>query len=309
VLKYVYILILSMKRLRVGIGIIAGLAIAVTVLMTGLVIYQLQFRPGACTQDAKLCPGGVSIGRSGPNCEFPSCPKPFQSPVIPGLFNATYTVGGEVFTLIDGRASHPVVPGSVTMNTLQVFQNPTIGDLNGDGQPDAAVLLVNNPGGSGTFYYAVLAMNENGAYRATNALLMGDRISPQTVEIHDGRSVFNYADRKPGEPMTTQPSVGKSLWIQYDPTTGEISEWVNNGESSISLPEAQARAIAERSCIKGGEALGPGTHNRATQTWWFDANLNATKQGCNPACVVSEVSKTADINWRCTGLVTPTSTS
>ncbi|MCX6790919.1 MAG: hypothetical protein NTV62_01850 [Candidatus Gribaldobacteria bacterium] len=69
------------------------------------------------------------------------------------------------------------------------------------------------------------------------------------------------------------------------------------------LSEAQARLIAEKDCIKGGEALAVGMYNAGTRTWWFDANLNATKEGCNPACVVSEETKTAEINWRCTGVL------
>lgn len=73
------------------------------------------------------------------------------------------------------------------------------------------------------------------------------------------------------------------------------------------LHEPDARAIAEKTCIKGGEALGPGIHNPNSKTWWFDANLNVVKYGCNPACVVSEETKTAEINWRCTGLAVPVS--
>lgn len=69
--------------------------------------------------------------------------------------------------------------------------------------------------------------------------------------------------------------------------------------------EEQARMIAERECIKGGEALGSGTYNEATKTWWFDANLNAIQPGCDPACVVSEKTRMAEINWRCTGAIPP----
>jgi hypothetical protein len=79
----------------------------------------------------------------------------------------------------------------------------------------------------------------------------------------------------------------------------------DTNENETPLTETQARVIAEQNCIKGGEALGTGTHNKGTQTWWFDANLNAKKEGCNPACVVDEVTKTAEINWRCTGLILP----
>jgi len=93
--------------------------------------------------------------------------------------------------------------------------------------------------------------------------------------------------------------------------TGILSRGYFNGAGRPSAPttgaltEAQAKTIAEATCIKGGETLAPGTYNANTKTWWFDANLNATKPGCNPACVVSETSGTAEINWRCTGLVTP----
>jgi hypothetical protein len=28
----------------------------------------------ACTKDAKICPDGTTVGRSGPDCEFDPCP-------------------------------------------------------------------------------------------------------------------------------------------------------------------------------------------------------------------------------------------
>lgn len=31
-------------------------------------------RPIACTMEARICPDGSSVGRSGPNCEFTPCP-------------------------------------------------------------------------------------------------------------------------------------------------------------------------------------------------------------------------------------------
>lgn len=34
-------------------------------------------KPGeavACTEEAKVCPDGSSVGREGPNCEFAACP-------------------------------------------------------------------------------------------------------------------------------------------------------------------------------------------------------------------------------------------
>ncbi len=68
------------------------------------------------------------------------------------------------------------------------------------------------------------------------------------------------------------------------------------------LLEGEAIQIAESECIKDGESIEPGYYNESSKTWWFDANLNSTKEGCNPACVVSE-DGSVEINWRCTGLI------
>jgi hypothetical protein len=213
-----------------------------------------------------------------------------------------YTIDGQKFDLKNGRAEIDYSLDLASKNSLSIFGEPVYGDIDGDGDPDAAILLVNEPGGSGTFYYAVLAMNngttEQANYIATNALLIGDRIAPQTVEIKPEQVVYNYAERQADEPMTTAPSVGKSFFIQFDKSTGQI-------KNSSVMSESEAKVIAEKSCIKGGEALGIGTYNINSKTWWFDANLNATREGCNPACVVSEESQTAEINWRCTGAIRP----
>jgi hypothetical protein len=75
--------------------------------------------------------------------------------------------------------------------------------------------------------------------------------------------------------------------------------------TTLLLTETEARLIAEQTCIKGEETLASGTYNEGTKTWWFDANLNPEREGCNPACVVNVETQTAEINWRCTGLIIP----
>lgn len=41
--------------------------------------------------------------------------------------------------------------------------------------------------------------------------------------------------------------------------------------------------------------------NENTNTWWID--LEIEKEGCSPACVVNTQTKSTEINWRCTGLI------
>ncbi|MFZ2193052.1 MAG: hypothetical protein WAV31_02310 [Candidatus Moraniibacteriota bacterium] len=74
-----------------------------------------------------------------------------------------------------------------------------------------------------------------------------------------------------------------------------------SNEKIIKLTETQARVIAEKACIKGGEALGAGTYNENAKVWLFSANLNATREGCKSVCAVSEKTETAIINWQCAG--------
>lgn len=84
-----------------------------------------------------------------------------------------------------------------------------------------------------------------------------------------------------------------------------IKENDNSTDITHTLTESEARVIAGKFCIKGGEALSSGVYNENSKTWWYDANLNATRPGCSPACVVDTVTKKAEVNWRCTGLKEP----
>jgi hypothetical protein len=126
---------------------------------------------------------------------------------------ASYRIEKQEVRLIDGQAEAEAAPGSATKIKTSVFGQPVFGDLNRDGNEDAALLLVHQPGGSGTFYYVAAALNANGGFRGTNAVLLGDRIVPQTIEIRDGVVIANYADRRTEESMSTPPSVGMSKYL------------------------------------------------------------------------------------------------
>ncbi len=50
--------------------------VAVAAILIGAAYYfHKPTMPVACTQEAKLCPDGSSVGRTGPNCEFAACPE------------------------------------------------------------------------------------------------------------------------------------------------------------------------------------------------------------------------------------------
>ena len=137
--------------------------------------------------------------------------------------NTSYLIEGNSVQLIDGYSESDVVSGSATKTITRYFGNELVTDLDGDGDDDVAFILTQETGGSGTFYYAVAALHtENDGYVGSDGYLLGDRIAPQSTNVspnprHKNVVVFNYADRAQGESMSTQPSVGKSVYLKLVP--------------------------------------------------------------------------------------------
>jgi len=144
----------------------------------------------------------------------------------PDVLNIPYIINGESFALVNGKVEKEYAPGSATKNILSIFGEPVYGDFDNDGDVDAGVMLQHNPGGSGMFYYAVFVMNDKEASQPTNAILLGDRIAPQTIEAREGYVIYNYAERGVDEPMTTPPSIGKSLYVKYNSNIKTIGEFI-----------------------------------------------------------------------------------
>jgi len=73
--------------------------------------------------------------------------------------NTEYSIGGRTIWLVDGAAEAAAAPGSAARVVTRYFGNEVRGDLNADGREDVAFLLTQETGGSGTYFYAVAALN------------------------------------------------------------------------------------------------------------------------------------------------------
>lgn len=138
--------------------------------------------------------------------------------------NAEYFIEGQRVRLTNGMAETEAAPGSVSTIITRYFGNELTTDLDGDGREDVVFILTQERGGSGTFFYAVAALNTERGYVGSEAYPLGDRIAPQSTTLspnprHKGVVVFNYAEHAPGEAMTAQPSVGKSVYLKLDPVS------------------------------------------------------------------------------------------
>jgi heat shock protein HslJ len=133
--------------------------------------------------------------------------------------NATYTIESEAVALQDGSFSKQAAPGSATMTSVSIYGNPVYGDIDGDEDDDAVLILVRDPGGSGTFYYSAIAVNTGDGYIGTDAILLGDRITPQSVRIEDGRAKVDFMTRNVDESFAVEPTHKRSIHLRYNPET------------------------------------------------------------------------------------------
>lgn len=130
--------------------------------------------------------------------------------VADGIANATYNIEGEDVTLVAGKASVAAAPGSATMIATRTTEFMAEGDLQqGTGATtDGSVVLMQNPGGSGTFYYVGATLQQpNGSYVvADNTYLLGDRITVKEIAITDRMITVTYLDYAEGQAFAEDPT-------------------------------------------------------------------------------------------------------
>lgn len=134
----------------------------------------------------------------------------------------TFTIEGSDVQLVNGMHSVPIAADSSVRIVTRYFGNEAFGDLDHDGVDDAAFLVTQSGGGSGTFYYVVAALKGPNGYSGTNAVFLGDRIAPQPSQIQEGVLFVHYGDRSPNEAMTAVPSIGVSRSFHVE--AGILSE-------------------------------------------------------------------------------------
>jgi hypothetical protein len=97
--------------------------------------------------------------------------------------------------------------------------------------------------------------------------------------------------------------IGLSVFA-FNSAKKEIPVVSEKTEAIYEMNIDEAILIAQDSdCTRKGDLASKSFYNENSKTWWIDLDMKKEfkKDACNPACVVSEELKTAEINWRCGG--------
>ena len=151
-----------------------------------------------------------------------SQPQPQTAVAVTDYKNAEFVIEGQRLKLVDGVAE--TSSGSAGRTITRYFGNELKTDLNNDGRDDVVFLLTQERGGSGTFYYAVAALNTASGYLGSDGYLLGDRIAPEAPVVssnprHKNVIEFNFRSRRPDEPMTALPSIVRSVNLRLNVET------------------------------------------------------------------------------------------
>src|SRR5438445_9410736 len=141
---------------------------------------------------------GIALGLALAACSAPVA--------APDAADASYVIEKSSIALANGRDETPVAPGYAAKAVTTLTQK-AVGDVDGDGRNDVAVVLIHEPGGSGSFTYVAVVLNASTGAKATNTVLIGDRVAGQAVRLDGKTIVIDYLDRRAGEAFSVAPSV------------------------------------------------------------------------------------------------------
>ena len=126
------------------------------------------------------------------------------------LENGTYLMtdfssmngGSDQVTLINGKYAYkdPTNPPDPSNFTVQ-YQKSAIGDLNGDSTADAAVVLVADTSGSGTFIYLAAVIAGEDGFKNVATAYLGDRVVVESVAIQDDVINLQMITHGPQDPL------------------------------------------------------------------------------------------------------------
>jgi heat shock protein HslJ len=158
-----------------------------------------------------------------------------------GVYQSEWPEDG-VAQLTDGEYRKPVVEGSATELIIQLT-DIALGDLDGDGIEDAAVILVTDPGGSGTFYDLAAVLNRNGKPEHVATASLGDRAKIRAFSIEAGQVIIEMVTHGPDDPMCCPTQIVRNSYALEGDTLVEMASEVIGSVEETSEAEIPAELL------------------------------------------------------------------
>lgn len=151
-------------------------------------------------------PAVLSLGCAGVQVSSGTSTFVYPPLSLGDMLKATYpcdqAVSGRV-TLIGGKYSEPLSPGSPDQLTVTLLnQFVAFGDLDGDGNKDAATILTTQSRGSSVLYDLVAMANVSGAPQSRGSYRLGDRVRIKSVLIANGKILVDLYRQGSTDPVS-----------------------------------------------------------------------------------------------------------
>lgn len=132
--------------------------------------------------------------------------------------------------LVAGEYTRRYDESSATVRRVFLSDFVAGGELDDRAGEDVAVILVDQPGGSGTFYYLAALMRRGEGWESLTAVFLGDRIRIDSLSIDsDDRAIaVTFRTRAEGVAMAGEPTVTQTR--RYRAVTGSLAR-VDEGET------------------------------------------------------------------------------
>lgn len=178
------------------------------------------------------------------------------APMLAELLNATYAgIVAEPISLSSGGwEGEPYAGGGASRPRVGLAEDVYFtGDINGDGVPEAVVILWQSSGGTGTNTYVAVMARQDDEIKNIGTALIGDRVKLRSGEIADGNITLEVLQAGENDAMCCPTMLAVRTWSLQDSqleegemeVVGKLSLAVLNGSQWVLTHLDRGQPIAE----------------------------------------------------------------